>query len=47
MLRKQLIVFVVFAAMMAALTALSYLLTTSTGASECRQDSIADTEACR
>jgi len=46
MLRKQLIVFVVFAAVMAAITALSYALTATTDGSDCLRGFIGSAEAC-
>jgi Na+-translocating ferredoxin:NAD+ oxidoreductase RnfG subunit len=47
MLRKQLIVLVVFAAVMAAITALSYVVTATTDKSDCQRGSIDRAEACR
>jgi hypothetical protein len=46
MLRKQLVVFVVFAAVMAAATALSYVLTATTDRSDCLRGFISSAEAC-
>jgi hypothetical protein len=47
MLRKQLIVFVVFAAVMAAITALSYVVTATPDNSDCLRGFIGNPEACR
>lgn len=47
MLRKQLIVLAVFAAAMAAITGLSYVVTATTDDSECRHGAIDHAEACR
>ncbi|HUL09247.1 MAG TPA: hypothetical protein VLV76_23150 [Candidatus Acidoferrum sp.] len=47
MLRKQLIVFVVFAAVMSAITALSYVVTATTERSDCLRGFIDSAEACR
>jgi hypothetical protein len=47
MLRKQLVVLVVFSALMAAITALSYVVSVTTGASDCLRGFIANVEACR
>jgi len=47
MLRKQIIVFVVFAGAMAAITALSYVVTATTDRSDCLHGFIDSPEACR
>ena len=47
MLRKQLIVFAVFALVMAAITGLSYIVTATTDDSECLHGFIDHAEACR
>jgi len=47
MLRKQLVVLVVFSAVMAAITALSYVVTANTDRSDCLRGFIDNVEACR
>jgi len=45
-LRKQLIVFIAFTALMTAITALSYALTATTDGSDCLRGSVDHAEAC-
>jgi len=47
MLRKQLIVFAVFAVVMATITALSYMATATTDGFDCLRGFIDSVEACR
>jgi hypothetical protein len=46
-LRKQLVVLVVFTAVMAAITALSYVVSATTNAPDCPRGFIDNVEACR
>lgn len=46
MLRKQLVVFIAFTALMTAITALSYALTATTDGSDCLRGFIDRVEAC-
>jgi hypothetical protein len=46
-LRKQLVVLVVFTAVMAAITALSYVVSATTDTSDCLRGFIDNAEACR